>query len=74
MKIDKAIKQAMREGKGIRRKTGIPARGILIPTNTPAGILMVPFKKTEPILWGWIPDVNDLVAKDWFVHNQSAKG
>lgn len=72
MRIDKAIKRAMCEGKGIRRKKGIPAKGILLPTNTPAGIIMIPFKKTEPILWGWIPTLDDLLAKDWFVHNQSA--
>lgn len=72
MYINNAIEIAMRLGKGIQRLKWANENNhiYLIPTNTPAGMVMGGRKREErqkdPI-YGWQPRANDLIADDWEV-------
>ncbi|MFT8823670.1 hypothetical protein [Liquorilactobacillus satsumensis] len=65
MTISEACKQAQKEGRGIARRKGEPRAPEFVPTNTTAGIIILPDYKTALI--NWQPSLDDLVADDWFV-------
>ncbi|MFC6165247.1 hypothetical protein ACFP3T_11240 [Lactiplantibacillus dongliensis] len=65
MKIGKAIKEAQKSGRGIARHKDEPRPCIYIPTNTSAGIIVLPNYQQAFIRWE--PRLDDLTAKDWFV-------
>lgn len=68
MKIDKAIKLAAKQGRGISRKAWGTRPTLILPTNTTSGLLGIPFDEKAPIQRGWMPNANDLTAKDWVVY------
>lgn len=67
MNIRQAIISANEQGRGIARKSWPSRSRILIPTNTSAGLIGVPFKREDTILREWRPEMNDLTATDWIV-------
>ncbi|AUV72578.1 hypothetical protein C1940_08910 [Lactiplantibacillus plantarum subsp. plantarum] len=67
MKIQKAILSATSQGRGIARKSWGTRSRILLPTNTSAGFIRVPFKREGTILREWRPQMKDILATDWIV-------
>lgn len=73
MYINQAIEQAVRQKKGITRKSWMPRELTLIPTNTISGIAAVQFtsykKIKSNIMPNWQPVADDLTADDWVVQD-----
>lgn len=65
MKLEKAVRIAQKNGQGIARHKDDPRPCIYIPTNTSAGIIVLPNHQQAFVRWA--PSLDDLTAKDWFV-------
>lgn len=64
MRIQSAIRKAIRTGKHIRRKSS--KYGVaLIPTNTPDDLIVVDVISNGPPAKWWHPSADDLLASDW---------
>lgn len=67
MDIRNAILSAKKTQKGITRKKWMPGPKLrIIPTNSPALCLMIPYEWNGAIGKRWEPSFEDLVANDWF--------
>ena len=62
MKIDKAIRLAMVQGKGIKRDSE-PCDIWFLPSNSLACIIIMDSDK--PLSQKWNPKADDLMATDW---------
>lgn len=67
MNIREAAIKANQQGRGMARRSWPRRTRIVIPTNTSAYIVGVPFKRSASIQREWRPRLNDLVATDWYV-------
>ncbi|MBJ7524808.1 hypothetical protein JHD52_11865 [Lactobacillus sp. CRM56-2] len=65
MKLSKAIKKAQKSGRGIARHSNEPRPCMYIPTNTSAGIIVLPNYQQAFIRWE--PRLDDLTDNDLFV-------
>jgi len=66
MVISEAIKEALKQGRGIARKSNMPNATLVIPTNTTNGMFIV--TKNEDITPRWQPLADELMADDWIVY------
>lgn len=63
MKLRKAIKCALVEGKGIKRES---STGVwFLPSNTESYFIIM--QKDKPLSGKWNPSIRDLLATDWMV-------
>lgn len=65
MNIQDATHEAMKKGRGIRRRSWGENGPILIPTNTQYCVIFT--TSENKILPRWNPDLDDLLAEDWEV-------
>lgn len=65
MNIQEACRKAQKEGRGIARHKDEPRPIMFIPTNTNAGVIILPDYDHAEIHWQ--PSLDDLTANDWFV-------
>ena len=63
MNIQEAVKQALKTGKGIQRKSQEELPIWFLPTNTPVYIAIMDGEKM--ISKKWNPEADDLLADDW---------
>lgn len=68
MRIDEAVKIALKENKCIRRNNNSALADIVrfIPTNTPDGVIVIIPEEKRYACW-WHPEADDLTADDWEV-------
>lgn len=63
MDIISAASVAQKAGKGMTRRAWQPGGVTIIPTNTAA--LLICESKDLKLSPGWMPSLDDLLAKDW---------
>ena len=68
MNIRDAALKAKKSGRGIARKSDGPRPTIFICTNLTKGIFVVPKNDTNKAYAGWMPNLEDLIATDWYVY------
>lgn len=68
MNIREACLKAKKEGRGITRKSYGPRPSIYLPTNTTACVLIIPFAEGHFKTKRWNPNLDDLIATDWYVY------
>lgn len=66
MNIYEATKKAQKKGRGITRKKWMPGPDVrIIPTNSPALCLLIPYEWDGEVGKRWEPALDDLIANDW---------
>ncbi len=68
MDIRSAIIQAKKEGRGITRKSYGQRPEMLLPTNSASCVLIIPFEDDQFKTKRWNPNLDDLLADDWYVY------
>ena len=68
MDIRDAALKAQKLGRGIARKSDGPRPTIFICTNLTKGIFVIPKNDTNKAYAGWMPNLEDLIATDWYVY------
>ena len=68
MNIRDAALKAQKLGRGIARKSDGPRPTIFICTNLTKGIFVIPKNDTNKAYAGWMPNLEDLIATDWYVY------
>ena len=68
MNIRDAALKAKKSGRGIARKSDGPRPTIFICTNLTKGIFVIPKNDTNKAYAGWMPNLEDLIATDWYVY------
>ena len=68
MNIRDAIIQAKKEGRGITRESYGQHPLMLLPTNSVSCVLVIPFKDDQFKTKRWNPNLDDLIADDWYVY------
>ena len=68
MNIRDAVLKAQKLGRGIARKSDGPRPTIFICTNLTKGIFVVSKNDTNKAYAGWMPNLEDLIATDWYVY------
>lgn len=68
MNIRDAALKAQKSGRGIARKSDGPRPTIFICTNLTKGIFVIPKNDTNKAYAGWMPNLEDLIATDWYVY------
>ena len=68
MNIRDAVLKAQKLGRGIARKSDGPRPTIFICTNLTKGIFVIPKNDTNKAYAGWMPNLEDLIATDWYVY------
>lgn len=68
MNIREVTLKALKEGRGMTRKSYGFQPPILLPTNTDKCVIVIPFNKKKIKLNRWNPNLDDLLAEDWYVY------
>lgn len=68
MNIRDAALKAKKSGRGIARKSDGPRPTVFICTNLTKGIFVIPKNDTNKAYAGWMPNLEDLIATDWYVY------
>lgn len=68
MNIRDAALKAQKSGRGIARKSDGPRPTIFICTNLTKGIFVIPKNDINKAYAGWMPNLEDLIATDWYVY------
>lgn len=68
MNLRDACLKAKKEGRGITRKSYGQRSPIYLPTNTTACVLIIPLSEGQFKTKRWNPNLDDLIAEDWYVY------
>lgn len=68
MNIRDAALKAQKSGRGIARKSDGPRPTIFICTNLTKGIFVISKSDPSKAYAGWMPNLEDIIATDWYVY------
>lgn len=68
MTIREACLKAKKDGRGITRKSYGQRPPMFLPTNTASCVLLIPFAEGSFKTKRWNPNLDDLIATDWYVY------
>lgn len=68
MNIRDAALKAQKSGRGIARKSDGPRPTVFICTNLAKGIFVIPKNDPSKAYAGWMPNLEDIIATDWYVY------